>query len=184
MALTPSNPFPVGTSAPEFNLEDTVSGKRISLQEVKGENGIVVMFICNHCPYVIHVNHELVRLANQYSEKGIGFVAISSNDVDRYPQDAPELMELNAKENNYPFPYLYDETQDVAKSYDAACTPDFYLFDSNLKSMYHGQLDNSRPGNSIPVDGSSIRDAIERLLKNQEPIKNQKFSIGCGIKWK
>ena len=184
MALTPSNPFPVGTSAPEFNLEDTVSGKRISLQEVKGENGTVVMFICNHCPYVIHVNHELVRLANQYSEKGIGFVAISSNDVDRYPQDAPELMELNAKENNYPFPYLYDETQDVAKSYDAACTPDFYLFDSNLKSMYHGQLDNSRPGNSIPVDGSSIRDAIERLLKNQEPIKNQKFSIGCGIKWK
>ena len=184
MALTPSNPFPVGTSAPEFNLEDKVSGKRISLQEVKGENGTVVMFICNHCPYVIHVNHELVRLANQYSEKGIGFVAISSNDVDRYPQDAPELMELNAKENNYPFPYLYDETQDVAKSYDAACTPDFYLFDSNLKSMYHGQLDNSRPGNSIPVDGSSIRDAIERLLKNQEPIKNQKFSIGCGIKWK
>ena len=164
MALTPSNPFPVGTSAPEFNLEDKVSGKRISLQEVKGENGTVVMFICNHCPYVIHVNHELVRLANQYSEKGIGFVAISSNDVDRYPQDAPELMELNAKENNYPFPYLYDETQDVAKSYDAACTPDFYLFDSNLKSMYHGQLDNSRPGNSIPVDGSSIRDAIERLL--------------------
>ncbi len=184
MALTPSNPFPVGTSAPEFNLEDTVSGKRISLQEVKGENGTVVMFICNHCPYVIHVNHELVRLANQYSEKGIGFVAISSNDVDRYPQDAPELMELNAKENNYPFPYLYDETQDVAKSYDAACTPDFYLFDSNLKSMYHGQLDNSRPGNSIPVDGASLREAIERLLKDKNPITNQKVSIGCGIKWK
>jgi len=184
MALTPSNPFPLGTKAPDFNLPDTVSGQLLSLKEVKGTNGTVIFFICNHCPFVIHVNEALVQLANHYANKGIGFVAISSNDVEHYPQDAPELMKVHAVENEYPFPYLYDESQEVAKAYDAACTPDFYVFDENLSSVYHGQLDDSRPGNEIAVSGSSIREALNGLLLGEKPITNQKNSVGCGIKWK
>ena len=184
MALTASNPFPIGTVAPNFRLLDTVSNQQLSLQQLKGEKGTVVMFICNHCPFVIHVNEELVRLANDFISRGIGFIAISSNDVETYPQDGPELMTKHAIENLYPFTYLYDKTQQVAKEYDAACTPDFYLFDGNLKSVYHGQLDDSRPGNRIPVSGSDIRKAINQLLNKQQPIENQKNSIGCGIKWK
>ena len=184
MALTASNPFPVGTVAPDFRLLDTVSNQQLSLQQLKGEEGTLVMFICNHCPFVIHVNEELVRLANDFISRGIGFIAISSNDVETYPQDGPELMTKHATENLYSYPYLYDKTQQVAKEYDAACTPDFYLFDGNLKSVYHGQLDDSRPGNGIPVSGSDIRKAINQLLNKQQPIENQKNSIGCGIKWK
>lgn len=184
MALTPSNPFPTGTSAPDFDLPDTISGKTLSLSKLKGVKGTVVMFICNHCPFVLHVNKELVRLANDYLQRGITFIAISSNDVDNYPQDAPPYMKAQAKELAYPFPYLYDESQAIAKAYDAACTPDFYLFDKDLKSVYHGQLDYSRPGNGIPVTGKNIREAIENLLQGKLPLEQQLPSIGCGIKWK
>jgi len=161
MALTESNSFKNGTVAPNFSLTDTLSGNRLNLEQLKGAKGTVVMFICNHCPFVIHVNKELVKLANDYLKKGVGFIAISSNDVDNYPQDGPELMKQLGANLNFPFPYLYDDTQEVAKAFDAACTPDFYLFDSDLKSTYHGQLDNSRPGNNIPVTGQDLRQAID-----------------------
>lgn len=184
MARTPSNMLPLGTEAPKFNLFDTVSGKTLSLDSLRGKQGTVVMFICNHCPFVVHVNEELVSIANEYSSKGIAFVAISSNDAKNYPQDAPDKMTLHAQENNYPFPYLYDESQAVAKAYDAACTPDLYLFDHNLKLVYRGQLDSSRPGNGIPVTGEDLRYALDCLLLGKENIKNQRPSIGCNIKWK
>lgn len=184
MALTESNSFENGTLAPEFSLQDVVTGKQVNLQGLKGEKGTVIMFICNHCPFVIHVNEALVNIANHYLEKGIGFIAISSNDVENYPQDSPELMKQLAENLKYPFSYLYDETQEVAKAYDAACTPDFYVFDADLKATYHGQLDNSRPGNGIPVSGEDLRKAIDSVLNNEAPLENQNPSIGCGIKWK
>ena len=184
MARTESNPFPIGTKAPEFTLINTVDDQLVSLQNAKGKRGTVVLFICNHCPFVIHVNPELVKLANEYQEKGIGFIAISSNDVVNYPQDAPKFMKEVAEKWNYPFPYLYDEAQEVAKAYDAACTPDFYVFDADLKSVYHGQLDDSRPGNGKPLNGKDIRTALDNLLENKAPLENQKPSVGCGIKWK
>ena len=184
MALTLSNEFAIGTTAPDFTLLNTVDDTILSLQDCKGEKGTVVMFICNHCPFVIHVNEGLVKLAKDYQSKGVGFIAISSNDVENYPQDAPDLMKKLAKKECYPFPYLYDETQEVAKAYDAACTPDFYVFDKNLKSIYHGQLDDSRPGNGKPVSGKDIRVALDNLLEAKPIIKNQKPSMGCGIKWK
>jgi len=184
MARTPSNMLPLNTKAPDFKLLDTISNKHLSLNQLKGVKATVVMFICNHCPFVIHVNQEIVNIANEYHKKGISFIAISSNDVVNYPQDRPELMTEHAKDNNYPFPYLYDETQEIAKSYDAACTPDFYLFDSNLLLKYRGQLDNSRPENGIPVTGEDLRKAIDCLLNNNEITFTQKPSIGCNIKWK
>lgn len=184
MARTPSNMLDLGTEAPDFSLIDTVSDTLMDLKTVKGENGTVVMFICNHCPFVIHVNEQLVKLANDYRSQGIGFVAISSNDVVNYPQDGPDLMKENAKNQGYPFPYLYDETQAVAKAYNAACTPDLYLFNSELKLVYRGQLDDSRPGNGLPVTGEDLRDALEALLSGQAISKDQKPSIGCNIKWK
>lgn len=184
MARTPSNMLPLGTQAPHFTLSDTVSGEELSLETLKGEKGTVIMFICNHCPFVIHVNQELVSVANDYLPKGIKFVAISSNDVGNFPQDAPDKMTLTAKENNYPFPYLYDESQAVAKAYDAACTPDLYLFDQDLKLIYRGQLDSSRPGNDIPVTGEDLRYALDCLLNGKENNTDQKPSIGCNIKWK
>ncbi|SFZ92889.1 Peroxiredoxin [Flaviramulus basaltis] len=184
MANTPSNMLPLETKAPNFNLFDTVSQKMLSLQEIKGDKGTVVMFICNHCPFVIHVNSKVVALANTYYKKGIGFIAISSNDVVNYPQDSPDKMKLHAKKENYPFPYLYDETQKVAKNYDAACTPDFYIFDKGLKLTYRGQLDDSRPGNGIPVTGKDLKHALDCLLENRENTATQKPSIGCNIKWK
>ncbi|MEJ6492258.1 MAG: thioredoxin family protein [Flavobacteriales bacterium] len=183
MALIESNPFPTGTLAPDFNLLDTVSGKNLSLTSIKGEKGTVIMFICNHCPFVIHVNEELVRLANDYSNKGVGFVAISSNSVKTHPQDGPDFMTEHAKKMGYPFPYLYDETQEIAVAYDAACTPDFYIFNAELKSVYHGQLDPSRPGNEIPVSGEDMRKSLDNLLAGTSPLENQKPSIGCSIKW-
>ena len=184
MAMTPSNMLALGTPAADFSLLDTVSGKKLSLQELKGEKGTVIMFICNHCPFVIHVNPEISKLGTEYQKKKISFIAISSNDIEKYPQDSPELMTQLARQENYTFPYLYDETQEVAKAYNAACTPDFYLFDSNLNLAYRGQLDDSRPGNNIPLSGADLREALDNLL-NKKPIsKNQKPSIGCNIKWK
>lgn len=184
MALTPSNMLPLGTKAPDFNLINTKDDKNVSLESSKGMHGTVVMFICNHCPFVKHVNFELSRLAKDYKSKGINCIAISSNDVENYPEDAPEKMKLNAIENDFIFPYLYDKTQEVAKAYDAACTPDFYVFDSELKLVYRGQLDNSRPGNGVPVTGKDLREAIEALLNKDSKIDIQKPSIGCNIKWK
>lgn len=184
MALTPSNMLPLGTTAPNFVLTDAVTNKPVSLQKIRGEKGTVVMFICNHCPYVKHVNEELVRLCNDYRVTGFGFVAISSNDIDKYPEDAPKKMWETARKYNYPFPYLFDEDQEVAKAYDAACTPDFYLFDDELKLIYRGQLDNSRPGNGIPVNGRDLREALDNVLNNNPQRKDQKPSMGCNIKWK
>ena len=182
--LLQSNPLTKGTLAPDFNLLDTVSDKMISLQDVKGENGTVVMFICNHCPFVLHVNDELVRLAKDYQDKGIGFVAISSNDVNYVPQDGPQYMKQHAARMGYPFPYLYDETQEIAREYDAVCTPDFYVFDAGLRSVYHGKLDDSRPGRNIPVNGQAIRNVLDTMLDGQEYIGSELPSVGCSIKWK
>ena len=184
MAKTPSNMVSLGTSAPNFKLPDVISQKMVSLKQIKGLNGTLIMFICNHCPYVKHVNATIVNLANKYKQDGINFIAISSNDVENYPEDSPKLMKVNALENNYIFPYLYDESQDVAKSYDAACTPDFYLYDSDLLLVYRGQLDDSRPGNGLSCDGKDISNAIECLINGEENSQIQKPSIGCNIKWK
>ncbi len=183
MARTPSNMLPLGTQAPDFNLVDTVTNTKRTLQEIKGEKGTVIMFICNHCPFVIHVNPEISKLGKEYQSKGIGFVAISSNDVVNYPDDAPHLMKLKAAEEGYTFPYLYDATQKVAKAYDAACTPDFYLFDGDLGLVYRGQLDDSRPGNDIPLTGTDLRNAMDALLAGKAINSEQKPSIGCNIKW-
>ncbi len=184
MARTPSNMLPLGTIAPNFKLLDTVNDKQSTLQDLKGPKGTVIMFICNHCPFVKHVNVQISRLAKDYITQGIKCIAISSNDVENYPEDSPELMKQNAFKQGFIFPYLYDETQVVAKAYDAACTPDFYLFDENLKLVYRGQLDDSRPGNGIPVTGNDLRTALDNLLNNQPISENQKPSIGCNIKWK
>ncbi len=184
MAQTPSNMLPLGTKAPEFSLVDTITDRTKDLHEIKGSKGTVVMFICNHCPFVVHVNSQLVQLANDYAEQGIIFVAISSNDAINYPQDGPDKMKSHAQQNKYPFPYLYDETQEVAQAFSAACTPDFYLFDSELKLVYRGQLDDSRPGNGIPLSGTDLRNAIEAVLQDKQVNANQKPSIGCNIKWK
>jgi peroxiredoxin len=184
MALTESNPFEIGTTAPDFSLLNTVDNGTVSLLNAKGNKGTVIVFICNHCPFVIHVNEQLVKVANDYLSKGIAFIAISSNDVEKYPQDGPEKMHDVAKKLNYPFPYLYDETQEVAKAYDAACTPDFYVFDENLKAVYHGQFCASRPNNGIPVTGEDLCKVLDNVLSNQPPLTKQKPSIGCSIKWK
>ena len=184
MARTPSNMITLGTIAPDFNLVDTKDDSNKSLEQLKGEIGTVVLFICNHCPFVIHVNEELVNVANEYSKNGFGFIAISSNDIENYPQDAPDKMKQHAIKNNYPFPYLYDESQEVSKAYDAACTPDIYVFDKEMRLVYRGQLDDSRPGNGIPVTGSDLRHAMNCLLEGKENNTPQKPSIGCNIKWK
>ncbi|CAG5084091.1 thioredoxin family protein [Parvicella tangerina] len=184
MARTPTTQIPLGFTAPDFTLPDSVSGKNYSFEQLKGEKGTVVMFICNHCPFVIHVREELVRLANDYLSKGIGFVVISSNDVENYPDDSPEKMKELAEELNFPFPYLYDETQEVAKAYDAACTPDFSVFNSDNVCVYRGQLDDSRPGNDEPVNGKDMRKVLDYLLAGKEIDFEQKPSLGCNIKWK
>ncbi len=184
MAATPSTMMPLGTIAPPFQLPDTVSGKILSLDELRGENATLIMFLCNHCPYVLHVNNELVRIAKEYKPKGISFIGISSNDVENYPQDGPELMKIQAEKIGYPFPYLYDESQDVARAYDAACTPDLFLFDQDLRCVYRGQLDDSRPKNEIPVTGRDLRSALDALLAGEKVSEQQVPSIGCNIKWK
>jgi thiol-disulfide isomerase/thioredoxin len=184
MARTLSNMMPLGTVAPDFKLLDTLSGKDLSLGELKSDRATVIMFICNHCPFVKHVDAGIVKLAQDYQDKGISFVAISSNDIENYPQDAPDLMKVEAERVGYSFPYLFDESQEVAKAYQAACTPDFYIFDGNLKCVYRGQMDDSRPGNALPVTGNDIHQALEALLSNQAVSEIQKPSLGCGIKWK
>ena len=184
MSLTPSNMIPLGTVAPTFTLPDTVSGKIVSLQELKGEKATVIMFICNHCPYVKHVNPELVKLANDYQIKGVNFIAISANDVATHPEDSPVKMKETALKEKYLFPYLYDQTQQAAKEYDAACTPDFYIFDAELKLVYRGQLDDSRPSNTVPLSGKDVRDALDNLLAGKPVSPHQRPSIGCNIKWK
>jgi len=184
MARTPSVMVALGTAAPDFSLPDTVSGRRVSWSDVKGETATVIMFICNHCPFVQHVNHELVRLANDYKTKGVGFAAISSNDIVGYPEDAPDKMKEVAIKLQYPFPYLYDESQQTAAAYNAACTPDFFIYDKNGRLAYRGQLDDSRPGNNIPVTGKDIRHALDCLISNKPLPDTQRPSIGCNIKWK
>lgn len=184
MSRTPSNMIDLGTIAPDFTLKDTISDQELSLQSLKGKNATVIYFICNHCPFVIHVNEELVKIAYDFKNEGISFMAISSNDVENYPQDAPHLMKKTAMELNYPFPYLYDETQEVARSYDAACTPDIYVFDKELRLAYRGQLDDSRPENGVPVTGKDLRNALQNILDGKRISKDQKPSIGCNIKWK
>lgn len=184
MAATPSNMLALGTKLPYFELYDTTTSKIRSVDELQGENGTLVAFICNHCPFVHHIIDELVRIANDYRVQGISTIAISSNDIVNYPQDAPEKMADFALDNRFPFPYLYDETQEVAKTFQAACTPDFYLFDEQSELVYRGQLDDSRPKNGIVVSGSDLRNAIDALLYNRKINFEQKPSIGCGIKWK
>lgn len=184
MSKTPSNMITLGTEAPLFTLSNVITGETYTLKPSNQRKGIVIMFICNHCPYVKHVNDELIRFAKSYIPKGIECVAINSNDVEKYPQDSPENMAMTANELGYPFPYLFDETQEVAKAYHAACTPDFYLFDENLSLIYRGQLDDSRPGNDVPVTGNSLRQACDQLLDNVLISVEQKPSLGCNIKWK
>ena len=184
MAQTPSNMLPLGTKAPGFTLSDTVSGRSLTLDQLKGARGTVVMFICNHCPFVKHINAGLVRAAHDYKPKGIAFVAISSNDVANYPDDSPDRMKATALALGYPFPYLYDATQDVARAYQAACTPDLYLFDAGLACVYRGQFDDARPGNPHPVTGKDLRAAMDALLAGQPIDPAQKPSVGCNIKWR
>ncbi len=184
MAATETFAIPLGFKAPNFTLMDTIDDRVKSLSELKGLKATVIMFICNHCPYVIHVNDALIQLANDYLLQGVAFVAISSNDIMNYPQDAPEKMKETALHLGYPFPYLYDETQDVAKAYHAACTPDISIFDEELLCVYRGQLDDSRPKNDIPVTGRDVRSALDALLSGLPVPSIQKPSLGCNIKWK
>ena len=184
MALTPSIMVALGTPAPVFSLPDTISGKTVSLADSAGTRALLVMFLCNHCPYVKHIRVPLAQLARDYQSRNVAIIAISSNDADRYPADGPVRMQAEAKEAGYPFPYLHDETQRVAKAYHAACTPDFFLFDRDRRLAYRGQLDDSRPGNGIPVTGKDLRAALDALLDGGAPASAQKPSMGCSIKWK
>ncbi len=184
MASTPSSMVPLGFKAPDFTLPDTLTNTLKSLTELQSDKATVIMFICNHCPFVKHVNEQLVKLALDYQPKGISFIAISSNDADNYPEDSPSKMREVAIELKYPFPYLYDETQAIAKSYDAACTPDFYIFDQEMKCVYRGQLDDSRPSNGKPVTGRDMRNALDKILEGKKVSTEQLPSIGCNIKWK
>jgi len=185
MALTPSIMLPLGTQMPSFSLPDTMSGNLYDSNTLTSKTGSVIMFICNHCPYVIHIQEEMVKIANEFLPKGIDFVAISSNDAVNYPADSPELMKENGNKLKFNFPYLYDESQETAKAFDAACTPDFYVFNQDQKCIYRGRMDGSTPGNSIPVTGKDLRDALEALLAgNKIPENEQMPSMGCNIKWK
>ncbi len=184
MALTESNMLQLGTKAPGFSLPDTVSGNTISLNEIQGDKATVVMFICNHCPYVVHVKEEIARVANDYQPQGVGFVAISSNDIVNYPDDAPDKMKVFAETTGFSFPYLYDESQEVAKAYDAACTPDFYIFDADQRLVYRGRLDESRPNSGIPLTGADLRAALDMVLLGIDVDPIQYPSAGCNIKWK
>jgi peroxiredoxin len=183
MVRTPSTMLPLGTVAPDFDLPN-VDGRMVDYAAAAGPQGTVVMFICNHCPFVKHVADELARLGREFMPRGVGFVAISSNDVASHPADSPEQMVREAEDRGYPFPYLYDETQEVAKAYHAACTPDFYVFDAGRKLVYRGQLDPSRPGSDVPVTGSDLRGAVDALLAGRPPLADQIPSLGCNIKWK
>ena len=184
MALTESNMLPLGTQAPAFSLPDTISDTMISLSDIASDKATVIMFLCNHCPFVIHVNAEIANVVRDYKARGVSFVGISSNDVVKYPQDGPDKMKTHAAVVGYDFPYLYDASQAVAKAYDAACTPDFYLFDGAMKLVYRGRLDASRPGNRNPLNGSDLRAAIDAVLDGGTVTDRQYPSAGCNIKWK
>lgn len=184
MARTPSTMLALGTPAPVFSLQDPATGRLVSLDEYADKPALLVVFMCNHCPYVKHLQEALARFAEEYQSKGLAIVGINSNDVENYPDDAPEKMVTTAKGVGYIFPYLYDETQEVAKAYKAACTPDFFLFDADRRLVYRGQFDDSRPGNDIPVTGKDMRAAVDAVLAGQAVDENQKASLGCNIKWK
>jgi len=183
MVLTPSTMLALGTQAPSFNLPDT-EGKAQNLNAFPEAKGYLVMFICNHCPYVIHLKKHLAELTDTYLKKGIAIFGINSNDFIQYPEDSPQKMKLEKKQFHYSFPYLIDDTQEVAKAYQAACTPDFFLFDKNKKLIYRGQYDSSRPGNKVPVTGEDLKAAMEALLANSPISPDQIPSVGCNIKWK
>lgn len=183
MVLTASNMLEIGTKAPAFTLPDT-TGKNISLDELTPQAGLLVVFMCNHCPYVKHVGPELAAIGREYASKGISMVAINANDAATHPDDSYEKMQAEVKKQGYTFPYLYDASQEVAKVYQAACTPDFFLFDSQKRLVYRGQLDDSRPGNNIPVTGKDLRSALDALIKGNPVAEEQKPSMGCNIKWK
>ncbi len=183
MAQTPSTMAPLGMTAPAFSLADT-NGKTVSLNDFKSSSALLVMFICNHCPFVKHIRAELARLGLEYQKKGAAIVAINSNDAVKYPDDSPAKMKEEANAAGYTFPYLFDETQQIAKAYRAACTPDFFLFDKNHKLVYRGQLDDSRPNNGLPVTGRDLRAALDATLAGKSPAAQQNPSIGCNIKWK
>ena len=184
MAPTPSTMLPWGTLAPDFHLPDAVSGRTVALGDFAQKPALVVMFICNHCPYVKHIQAGLAVFARDYQARNVGIVAINANDVTRYPEDSPAKMKSEARAAGYTFPYLFDETQAVAKAYRAACTPDLYLFDLDRKLVYRGQFDDSRPGNGRPVTGADLRAACDAVLAGRAPAAAQKPSIGCNIKWK
>jgi peroxiredoxin len=183
MAQTPSTMIALGSPAPAFKLPDT-NGKIVSLDDFRSASALLVMFICNHCPFVKHVRSELANLGRDYQSKGLEIVAINSNDVTKYPDDSPEKMHAEVKAAGYNFPYLYDESQNVAKAFDAACTPDFFVYDKSRKLVYRGQLDDSRPGNGIPVTGKDLRTALDAILAGKPVNATQRPSIGCNIKWK
>lgn len=185
MAVTPSNMMPLGTIAPDFSLPDTVTGRYLSLQELKGEKGTLILFICNHCPYVMHAKDQFIDIARHYAGKGIQTVAISANDIKQYPEDGPDNMKALMEDWGKPFAaYLYDESQEVAKAYQAACTPDIYLFDAKLACVYRGRLDGSTPKNDAQLTGNDLRDALDNLLSNRPISTGQIPSVGCNIKWK
>lgn len=183
MVLTPSTMLRLGTKVPDFRLPG-VDGKLYSLEDFDSAPAFLVMFICNHCPYVKHINVGITKLIAQYQAKGVAAVAINANDVVNYPEDNVENMAIVSTKVGYTFPYLFDETQDVAKAYRASCTPDFFVFDSELKLVYRGQMDDSRPGNNIPVTGKDLRSALDKVIAGQLPSLDQKPSMGCNIKWK
>jgi peroxiredoxin len=183
MVKTASTMASLSSPAPDFSLVN-VDGRTVSLADFAGAKGLLVIFMCNHCPFVKHVAAELTRLANDYMPKGLAIVGINSNDSSTHPEDSPERMVHEAEERGYPFPYLYDETQDVAQAYKAACTPDFFLYDAQQRLVYRGQLDDSRPSNGIPVTGKDLRTAIDAVLTGNKPTEKQIPSIGCNIKWK
>jgi len=183
MARTPSTMLELGTSAPDFSLPDPATGNTVKLADFNGQP-LLVVFICNHCPYVLHIADKLAEIAKTYQDKGVAFVAINSNDVANYPDDSPEKMPAMSERFGFTFPYLFDETQAIAKAYQAACTPDFYLFDADHKLAYRGQFDNARPRNEEPVTGADLADALKALLANMPPLEEQKPSLGCNIKWK
>jgi peroxiredoxin len=183
MVRTPSTMLPLGTPAPDFKLMN-VDGREVELADFAGKPALLVMFMCNHCPFVIHVAEELARLSSEYIARGVAVVGINSNDTATHPADSPERMVAEAEERGYQFPYLFDETQEVAHEYRAACTPDFFLFDKDRKLVYRGQLDDSRPGNGMPVTGKDLRAALDAVLAEKKPAEQQRASLGCNIKWK
>jgi len=184
MALTPSTMIPLGTAAPDFRLPDVVSGKTVSRADFTDKKPLLVMFICRHCPYVVHVQDELARIGRDYGPRGVAIVAISANDAATHPDDAPDGLRRQSREAGFSFPYLYDESQTVARAFGAACTPDFFLFDGDRRLVYRGQLDDSRPGNGKPVTGRDLRAALDAALAGQKAPDVQRPSAGCNIKWK